>query len=100
MIIVDTALEKRQQEGNPVRVALIGAGYMGRGIALEILTAVNGMRLVAVCNRTLAGAQEAYRQAGVESVKAVDTVTELEEAIATDCYAITDDPAVICQAEN
>ena len=36
MVIIDSALEKRHREGNPVRVALVGAGYMGRGIALEI----------------------------------------------------------------
>jgi predicted homoserine dehydrogenase-like protein len=56
MIIVDRALEKRHQEGKPVRVAMIGAGYMGRGIALQILTAMVGMRLVAISNRTLAQA--------------------------------------------
>src|SRR5262245_35739232 len=61
MIIVDKALEKRHQDGNPISVALVGSGYMGRGIALEILTAMRGMRLVAVCNRTLSGAQEVYR---------------------------------------
>jgi len=100
MILVDKALEKRQHEGNPVRVALIGSGYMGRGIALEILTGMVGMKLVAICNRTLSGAQEAYRQAGVDSVNAVDTVAELEQAIANGRYAVTDDPALICQAEN
>ena len=35
MIIVDTALQQRLQQRDPVRVALVGAGYMGRGIALK-----------------------------------------------------------------
>jgi predicted homoserine dehydrogenase-like protein len=100
MIIVDKALEKRQQEGNPIRVGLIGSGYMGRGIALEILTAMVGMRLVAVSNRTLSAAEQAYLQAGVDSVKTVDGVADLETAIAAGQYAITDDPLLICQAEN
>jgi predicted homoserine dehydrogenase-like protein len=55
MIIIDKALERRQQEGNPVRVAMIGAGFMGRGIALQIFTAVPGMELVAISNRHLCG---------------------------------------------
>lgn len=42
MIIVDKALEKRQKEDNPIRVAMVGAGFMGRGIALEIIIAVKG----------------------------------------------------------
>jgi len=100
MIIVDTALEKRHQEGNPVRVAMVGAGFMGRGIALQILTAIKGMRLVAISNRTLSQAERAYREAGADSVVQVDTVAELEQAILRGRYAITDDAALLCQAEG
>jgi predicted homoserine dehydrogenase-like protein len=100
MIIVDKALEKRQQEGNPVRVAMVGAGYMGRGIALQILTAIMGMRLVAISNRTLSEAERAYREAGADSVKTVETSAQLEEAIARGRYAITDDAMLLCQAEG
>ena len=44
MIITDKALEKRHREGNPIRVAMVGAGFMGRGIALQLSTAVPGMK--------------------------------------------------------
>jgi predicted homoserine dehydrogenase-like protein len=100
MIIVDKALEKRDEKGNPVRVAMVGAGYIGRGIALQILSAFVGMRLVAISNRTLSEAERAYRQAGVESINTVETVAQLEEAIARGQYAITDDPMLLCQAEG
>jgi predicted homoserine dehydrogenase-like protein len=100
MIIVDKALEKRQQEGNPIRVAMVGAGYMGRGIALQILTAIVGMRLVAISNRTLSEAERAYREAGADSVKTVETGAQLEEAISQGRYAITDDAMLLCQAEG
>jgi glutamyl-tRNA reductase len=65
MIIVDKALEKRQQDGNPIRVGLVGAGYIGRGIALQIEKFMTGMRLVAISNRTLSRAERAYKEAGV-----------------------------------
>ncbi len=100
MIIVDTALERRHDEGNPVRVALVGAGFMGRGIALQIITSVKGMRLVAIANRTLSEAERAYRQAGVTTVKTVDNVSQMEDAIARDQYAVTDNVSLVCQAEN
>ncbi len=100
MIIVDKALEKRHQEGNPVRVAMVGAGYMGRGIALQIVMGTVGMKLVAISNRTLSRAERAYRQADVESVRSVETVAQLEEAIAQGQYAITDDAMLLCQAEG
>ncbi len=100
MIIVDAALEKREKEGNPVRVGLVGAGYMGRGIALQLLTPMVGMRLVAICNRSLSEAGRAYREAGIEAVRTVDSAPQLEHAIANCQYAITDDPTLLCQAEG
>jgi len=98
MIIVDTALQKRLDAGNPVRVALAGAGYMGRGIALEILTAVPGLRLVAIANRNVSQAERAYREAGVERFRSVASAAELDKAIAAGEYAVSDDPDALCQA--
>jgi len=98
MIIVDTALARRLADGNPVRVAMVGAGYMARGIALQILTAMPGIRLVAISNRTLPQAERAYREAGVEPAGAVDTVADLERAIAENRYVVTDNPMLLCQA--
>jgi len=100
MIIVDAALERREREGRPIRVGLVGAGYMGRGIALEFLTPIAGMRLVAIANRTLADAARAYREAGVDDVSTVDSVAALERVISNRRFAITDDALVLCRAEG
>ena len=100
MIIVDKALEKRQQENNPIRVAMIGAGFMGRGVALQILNFVQGIELVAISNRHLDGAKRAYSEAGVEEVRTVETVKQLEDAIAQNSYSITADAMLLCQAEG
>lgn len=100
MIIVDTALAKREQQGKPVRVAMIGSGFMARGIALQILSVVKGMRLVAIANRHLEGAQRAYREAGVADVRVVETVSELEEAIRIGQYAVAENAMLLCQAEG
>ena len=64
MVIVDTALEQREREGNPIRVGMVGAGYMGRGIALQILSGMDGMRLVVVSSRRIAEAKRAYTESG------------------------------------
>ena len=100
MIIVDKALEDRQREDNPIRVAMVGAGFMGRGIALQILNVVPGMDLVAVANRHLDGAKRAYQEAGVENVRPVETVAQLDDAIAKNQYAVTEDAMLVCQAEG
>jgi predicted homoserine dehydrogenase-like protein len=100
MIIVDKALEQREQEGNPIRVALVGAGYMGRGVALQILQHGVGMRLVAVANRTLSEAERAYKNAGVDAVAHVSTVEQLDKLILDKQYAVTDDASLLCQSEH
>lgn len=100
MIIIDKALEQRQQAGNPIRVAMVGAGFMGRGIALQIFTAVPGMELVAISNRHLDGAKRAYAEAGIETVETVETVAQLETAVAQGKYAVTENAFLLAEAEN
>ncbi len=100
MILVDTALAKRNAEGRPLRVGLIGAGYMGRGIAMHFLTPLRGMQLVAVSNRTIADAARAYTQCGVAEPQTVSNVRDLESAIASKKPAITDDAMLLCQADG
>jgi predicted homoserine dehydrogenase-like protein len=98
VIIVDRALAEREAEGRPVRVAIVGAGFMGRGIALQILTATAGMELVAICNRHVEKARDAYALGGVDDVEHVDSAAALEAAIGSGRPAVTEDPAVVCGA--
>lgn len=100
MIIVDKALENRYKEGNPIKVALIGAGFIGHGIALQIEKYVKGMELMVISNRTIAKAKHAFEEAGVEKVEMVSTVAQLEEAISKGRRAITDNPDLLCQAHG
>ncbi|MDX2242891.1 MAG: Gfo/Idh/MocA family oxidoreductase [Leptolyngbyaceae cyanobacterium bins.302] len=100
MFIVDTALKARQEAGNPVRVGMIGSGFMGRGIANQIANSVPGMELVAIFNRNVEKAKQAYTDAGIEEFQVVKTVGELEESIARGKYAVTDDAMLLCRAEG
>ena len=79
---------------------MIGAGFMGRGIARQIVNKVRGMRLVAIANRHFEGAVRAYNEAGVEELKTVKTVLELEDAIRRGRCSVTDDPMLLCEAEG
>jgi predicted homoserine dehydrogenase-like protein len=100
MIIIDRALQARAAAGNPVKVGMIGAGFMGRGIANQIINSVPGMELVAVFSRQFDAAKRAYTEAGIENVQVVTSVTELEDAIANHKYAVTEDAQLLCQAEG
>lgn len=100
MIIVDTALAKRVAEGNPVRVVIAGAGYSGRRIAYQIMRAVPGLRVVAVANRTVASAHAALADAGATDIRVVSRASELDDAIRRGQPCVTEDPAVLCAADN
>ena len=100
MIIVDRALAARAAAGNPVRVGMVGAGFMGRGIANQIVNSVPGMRLAAVANRSLANAQRAYNEAGIAGVATIGDVNALNEAIRRGQPAVTEDAMLLCRAEG
>jgi predicted homoserine dehydrogenase-like protein len=100
MILIDTALAKRESEGRPVRVAMIGAGFMARGIALQILKYSRGIRLVAISNRNLDAACKAYEQAGVQDARTVQTQGQLEDNIRKGLFSVTDSAMLLCRAEG
>ncbi|MDX2138065.1 MAG: NAD(P)-dependent oxidoreductase [Chloroflexota bacterium] len=100
MQIASAALEKYAAEGKRIRVGMAGAGFMARGIANQIINSVHGIELVAIANRTLAKAADAYAYAGVENVVTVDSVTALEAAIDQHRPAVTDNAHLLCEADN
>lgn len=97
MLILDTALARREAEDRPIRVGMIGAGFMGRGLANQIVNSVPGMRLVAVANRTLANAERAYAEAGVEPVR-VENASQLDAAIEKGTPAVLEDAFELLKA--
>ena len=97
MIIVDTALAKRAAEGKPIRVGMIGAGFQGSGIALQILIAVPGLRLCAIASRRIEPAVACYEQAGV-TPRRVSSAREAEAALVADVPFVTDDAELVARA--
>lgn len=100
MIIIDTALEKREAENKPIKVAMIGAGFMGSGIALQISRYTRGMQLVVIANRNIEKAARAYEKAGINDHIQVEDEEQLSEAIASGTPAITENAMAVCRAEG
>lgn len=98
MIIVDTALRKREEEGRPLRIALVGAGAIGRGVASQIVNHTPGMRLSVIANRTADNALRAFQLAGVQDARVVNGRAELEDRIACDKPTVTEDLMLACSA--
>lgn len=100
MFIVDRELERLQAEGRPIRVGMVGAGFMARGIARQMLRHVPGMELVAISNRRVEKARDAYAAAGEDDVTEATSTKALEDLVARGRRAITADPMHICEADG
>ncbi|MER7434372.1 NAD(P)-dependent oxidoreductase [Pseudonocardia alni] len=99
MLILDTALAKRAAENRPIRVGLVGAGFMGRGLVNQIVNSTPGMDVVAIANRTVATAVRAYTEAGLEPVE-VSTTAQVEAMVAKGVPAVLGDAFALLAAEN
>jgi predicted homoserine dehydrogenase-like protein len=80
---------------------MIGAGFMGRGLANQLLHSTVGMRLVAISNRTVERAAEAYAYAGdTRSPVAAASLDALDAAIRAGAPAVTHDAMLLCRSEH
>ena len=100
MIVIDEALARREAEGRPVRVGMIGAGFMARAIARQLRTALPGMRLVAIANRTPEKATATFERAGHDQVRVVHDLEALAESAAAGVAAVTDDYRLLCESAD
>jgi predicted homoserine dehydrogenase-like protein len=98
MIVVDNALKARESEGRPVRVALIGAGFMSQGLANHIVNTVPGMRLVGVFNRRPQRAFDLCQYAGASDPVACTTQREADLAIEDGKVVVTDDAFLLARS--
>ena len=68
MWIIDSALRARADQDNPIRIGIVGAGFMGQGLTNQIVHSVPGMRVVGISNRRVERAVGVFTYAGLEDV--------------------------------
>jgi len=100
MIIVDNALKAREEQGKPIRVGMIGAGFMGQGLANHIINGVPGMRLAAIYNRNIMRAHHVYAYSGAAEVIEAATQRRLDDAIIANRPVVTEDPFLLARSEH
>ena len=99
MILVDTALKAREEAGTPVRVGLVGAGFMVQGLTNMIANSTPGMRVVAISNRRPQRAVDVFKYAGLDAVL-VDSADKFEQAAAAGRPIATEDASLICRSPH
>ena len=100
MHLIDAALKQRVNDNRPIRVGMIGSGFMARGIALQLSRYVKGFQLLGISNRKLDSAQECFAQAGVLNTKVADSVTEFDRNVSEHAPSVMSDPYILCDSEN
>lgn len=98
MIIVDNALKAREAAGKPIRVGIVGAGFMGQGLTNQILNSVPGMNVVAIYNRTSDRAANVFRYAGRDDAIVTNTQGELDDAIKSGKPVVADDAFLLARS--
>ena len=93
--MLDTALRRRETDGRPIRVGMIGAGATGRAIALQLGTPVPGIRLAGIANRTPANAERAFREAGITRWTNTDQSGVAADSIRRGVPVLTDDAELL-----
>lgn len=100
MIIVDNALKAREQQGKPIRVGMVGAGFMGQGLTNQITHSVPGMCMAAIYNRHPERARDVYRYSELDDVVMAGSQPQLDEAIRKGHPAVAEDPFMICRSSQ
>ena len=100
MIIVDDLLKAREAQGKPIRVGMLGAGFMGQGLTNQITNSVPGMKMVAVYSRKLQKALKVFSYSGLTDPVEASTQTELEEAIRAGRPVVTEDAFLLARSEE
>src|SRR3977135_2177493 len=100
MIIVDNALKAREQQGKPIRVGMVGAGFMGQGLTNQITHSVPGMRMAAVYNRRPERAGPAVRSSGLDNIVMAGSQAQLDQAIRQGQPAVAEDPFMMCRSSE
>ena len=100
MWMVDAALKERERLNRPIRVGIVGAGFMSQGLANQIIHSTQGMRVTAISNRRIERAVGVFRYAGQEDVVVASSRQQLDEAIHRLQPAVTDDGMLLASCEN
>jgi predicted homoserine dehydrogenase-like protein len=100
VILVDAALRAREAAGRPIRVGLVGSGFMAQGLCNQIANSVPGMRVAAVYGRDVEKAAAIVRYSGFDDAPVASSDSAFEERIASGQPAVTDDPFLLTRSEQ
>src|SRR6476661_2416867 len=100
MIIVDKALERRAEQDNPIKVAILGGGFMAQGLSNQIVNSVPAMSMAAIYGRKPQKAIHVLTYSGLENPIEAITQSQLDDAIRDGKPVFTQDVMLLARSEH
>jgi predicted homoserine dehydrogenase-like protein len=98
MWIVDSRLKELEEQGRPIRVGIVGAGFMCQGLTNHIVHSVPGMRVVAISNQQVERARKVFSYAGYDDVIVADSQRKFEDAASCLRPVVTADAMILARS--
>ena len=100
MIIVDKALKARAEQGNPVKIAVLGSGFMAQGLTNQIANSVPAMSVVAIYSRKPQKAIHVLNYSSLINPIEATTQNQLDDAIRDRQPVFTQDVMLVARSEQ
>lgn len=98
--MIDRDLQRLEAAGTPIRVGLVGAGYIGVPAAVQLIRHVPGIRVAAIASHRLEDAGKAYHITGLSKPVIAEKACQINEAIYQGRPAITEDGLLLTQSDE
>ncbi len=100
MIIIDNALKARAEQGKPIKVAILGGGFMAQGLTNQIVNSVPAMSMVAIYSRKPQKAIHVLTYSGLENPIEAIGQSQLDDAIRDGKPVFTQDVMLLARSEQ
>jgi len=99
MIQINRKLKKLHEEGKSIKIGLIGAGQMGRGMTNQI-SMMKGMKVMIIVDINVDLALSAFKGAGIpeDNIKKAHTLSEANSWIEKGNYVVSDNQEFVSRA--
>lgn len=100
MYIIDEKLKERHADNRPIKVGIIGAGEMAKGLINQIHRYTRGIFVAAVYARSADKAADVLDQSGVERFKMCSSIKAFNECVENRITVITTDLSLLLESES
>ncbi len=100
MYYYEQPLLKREKEGNPIKIGIVGMGEMGKGLLNQVHNYTPGMMVLGIFNRNIEKAQQACHTVGIKQFTTEAKPNIFQKAFENNMPVITNDISFLIESEE